>query len=157
MSTTVDLGRVIGPTGPKGDTGARGPQGVQGNTGATGPQGPKGNTGPTGPTGPTGSTGPKGDTGPSYTAVSAIGTNSIFLTAGVYAVKANANATNALHVFKYNQGYHSFLQSKDFPAGTTINCANGYWDIVYLYSNTTISCVQTQQGGVATFMPMFKP
>lgn len=36
-ATTVDLGRVIGDTGPQG------PQGLQG---ATGPQGPKGDTGP---------------------------------------------------------------------------------------------------------------
>lgn len=44
----VDLGNVIGPTGPKGDTGATGPKGdkgatgPKGDTGATGPQGPKG-------------------------------------------------------------------------------------------------------------------
>ena len=40
MATTVDLGRVVGATGPQG------PQGVQGVKGATGPQGPKGDTGP---------------------------------------------------------------------------------------------------------------
>ena len=39
-ATTVDLGRVIGATGPQG------PQGIQGPKGATGPQGPKGDTGP---------------------------------------------------------------------------------------------------------------
>ncbi len=44
----VDLGNVIGPTGPKGDTGATGPKG---DTGATGPTGPKGDTGATGPRG----------------------------------------------------------------------------------------------------------
>lgn len=43
----VDLGNVVGPQGPKGDTG---------NTGATGPQGPKGDTGNTGPQGPQGIT-----------------------------------------------------------------------------------------------------
>lgn len=44
----VDLGNVIGPTGPKGDkgatgdTGPQGPKGDKGETGATGPQGPQG-------------------------------------------------------------------------------------------------------------------
>ena len=41
-SSTVDLGNVIGATGPQGPTGATGP---------TGPTGPKGDTGPTGATG----------------------------------------------------------------------------------------------------------
>lgn len=45
---TVDLGKVVGPQGPKGDTGAAGPQG---------PQGPKGDTGATGPQGPAGTSG----------------------------------------------------------------------------------------------------
>ncbi len=62
----VDLGSVIGPQGPKGDTGpkgATGAQGPKGDTGAQGPvgaQGPKGDTGAAGPTGPQG---PKGATG----------------------------------------------------------------------------------------------
>ena len=38
----VDLGNVIGPTGPKGDTGATGPKGDTGATGPTGPAGPQG-------------------------------------------------------------------------------------------------------------------
>ena len=51
---TVDLGKVVGdtgPQGPKGDTGAtgpRGPAGAQGAKGDTGAQGPKGDTGPAG-------------------------------------------------------------------------------------------------------------
>ena len=49
--TTVDLGSVIGPQGPQGETG---PQGPKGDTGATGPQGPKGDTGATGSKGATG-------------------------------------------------------------------------------------------------------
>lgn len=36
---TVDLGSVMGPQGPKGDTGATGPQGPKGDTGAQGPAG----------------------------------------------------------------------------------------------------------------------
>lgn len=35
MATTYDLGNVVGPQGPKGDTGATGPQGPKGDTGAT--------------------------------------------------------------------------------------------------------------------------
>ncbi len=57
MATTLDLGRVVGPQGPKGDTGATGPQGPKGDTGAVGPQGPKGDTGATGPKGAAGADG----------------------------------------------------------------------------------------------------
>ena len=39
MAQELDLGSVIGPQGPKGETGLQGPKG---ETGATGPQGPKG-------------------------------------------------------------------------------------------------------------------
>lgn len=35
----VDLGNVIGPQGPTGETGPQGPQGIQGETGPQGPQG----------------------------------------------------------------------------------------------------------------------
>lgn len=60
---------IIGPTGPRGFTGAvgekgpTGPQGALGPTGAAGklgPTGPQGNLGPTGPVGPTGPKGPVG-------------------------------------------------------------------------------------------------
>ena len=44
----VDLGNVVGPQGPKGDTG---PQGAAGKTGQ---QGPKGDTGPQGAAGKNG-------------------------------------------------------------------------------------------------------
>ena len=44
MAQELDLGSVIGPQGPKGETG---PQGPKGETGATGPQGPKGADGKT--------------------------------------------------------------------------------------------------------------
>lgn len=65
----VDLGNVVGPQGPKGDTGAQGPigktgpKGDQGPIGETGPQGPKGSTGPQGPIGNTGPHGPAGTNG----------------------------------------------------------------------------------------------
>lgn len=65
----VDLGNVVGPQGPKGDTGAQGPigktgpKGDQGPIGETGPQGPKGSTGPQGPIGETGPRGPQGPAG----------------------------------------------------------------------------------------------
>lgn len=82
-ATTVDLGRVIGATGPQGPQGLQGATGPQGPKGGIGPQGPKGDTGPqgvkgaTGPQGPqgvqgvkgaTGPQGPKGDTGPNVIA-----------------------------------------------------------------------------------------
>ena len=80
----ISLGRVVGDTGPKGDTGEaftygdftpeqlaglkgdRGPAGPKGDTGDKGETGEKGDTGSTGETGATGEkgdTGPKGDTG----------------------------------------------------------------------------------------------
>ena len=46
----VDLGQVVGPQGPIGDTGPQGP------IGNTGPQGPIGKTGPQGPAGKNGIT-----------------------------------------------------------------------------------------------------
>ena len=66
----VNLGSVVGPAGPKGDTGLAGPKGDRGPQGATGPQGergPQGATGPQGERGPQGATGPKGDPGISPT------------------------------------------------------------------------------------------
>lgn len=61
MATEYNVGFVMGPQGPQGETGPAGPKG---DTGATGPTGPKGEPGATGPAGATGPVGPKGDTGP---------------------------------------------------------------------------------------------
>ena len=64
--SVMDLGAVMGPQGPKGETGARGEKGetgAQGAKGDTGAQGPKGETGARGEKGETGPQGPKGDTG----------------------------------------------------------------------------------------------
>ena len=64
--SAMDLGAVMGPQGPKGETGARGEKGetgAQGAKGDTGAQGPKGETGARGEKGETGPQGPKGDTG----------------------------------------------------------------------------------------------
>lgn len=64
--SVMDLGAVMGPQGPKGETGARGEKGEtgeQGPKGETGVQGPKGETGARGEKGETGPQGPKGDTG----------------------------------------------------------------------------------------------
>lgn len=64
--SVMDLGAVVGPQGPKGETGARGEKGEtgeQGPKGDTGAQGPKGETGARGEKGETGAQGPKGDTG----------------------------------------------------------------------------------------------
>ena len=57
----INLGRVVGPQGLKGDQGERG---AQGPTDPTGPAGPKGDTGATGPQGPAGATGAQGAPGP---------------------------------------------------------------------------------------------
>lgn len=57
----VNLGRVVGPQGPKGETGAQGPKGA---TGPQGPQGIKGDTGERGPQGIKGDTGERGPQGP---------------------------------------------------------------------------------------------
>jgi|GEM_PF-3280516 len=54
----VDVGKIRGPQGAKGNTGPRGPQG---NAGAVGP---RGNPGPEGPDGPQGSQGHQGNQGP---------------------------------------------------------------------------------------------
>lgn len=51
---TFDLGKVVGPQGPQGETGPQGPQGIQGETGAQGPQGVQGEQGPQGAKGETG-------------------------------------------------------------------------------------------------------
>ena len=59
--------KLIGLTGPKGETGPIGPQGSTGPIGPqgeTGPTGVQGETGPTGVQGETGPTGPQGETGP---------------------------------------------------------------------------------------------
>ena len=64
--SVMDLGAVMGPQGPKGETGARGEKGEtgeQGPKGETGVQGPKGETGARGEKGETGERGPKGDPG----------------------------------------------------------------------------------------------
>jgi len=61
--TTADLGNVVGPEGPQGETGPQGPQGIQGETGPQGPQGIQGETGPQGPQGIQGETGPQGPQG----------------------------------------------------------------------------------------------
>jgi hypothetical protein len=62
LSAWINIGPIVGPTGPVGLTG---PTGSSGPTGPTGPSGgPTGDTGPTGPTGPSGGpTGPTGATG----------------------------------------------------------------------------------------------
>lgn len=70
----VDLGNVMGPQGPKGDTGAAGPQGPKGETGATGPQGPMGYTGAQGPKGDIGATGPQGPKGADGVGIGKAGT-----------------------------------------------------------------------------------
>ena len=55
-----NVGKIVGPEGPQGETGPEGPQGPTGTTGATGPEGP---------TGPEGDVGPEGDQGPAGTRI----------------------------------------------------------------------------------------
>ena len=52
----MDMGSVMGPQGPKGDTGAKGEKGDRGEKGETGATGAKGETGAPGATGPQGIT-----------------------------------------------------------------------------------------------------
>ena len=61
--SVIDLGSVMGPQGPKGETGPAGPQGQTGPQGAKGDTGATGATGAEGPKGATGDTGPKGEPG----------------------------------------------------------------------------------------------
>lgn len=91
MATTVDLGKVVGTTGPQG------PQGIQGPKGDTGPQGFKGPTGSQGPKGDTGQQGPKGDTGPNVIATaSKIG--SVLCTANLASTGIHCKATEKLYL-----------------------------------------------------------
>lgn len=55
---------LSGPQGPKGDKGDKGDPGPQGPQGEVGPQGPQGVQGPEGPQGPKGDTGATGEAGP---------------------------------------------------------------------------------------------
>lgn len=79
ISSWADIGKIVGPEGPRGpqgiqgNTGPQGIQGIQGNVGATGSQGIQGNIGPQGPQGiqgiqgnigPQGSQGIQGNIGP---------------------------------------------------------------------------------------------
>ena len=59
--TKVNLGKVVGPAGERGEQGPAGPQGEKGEKGDTGPAGPQGVRGDEGPQGPQGE---KGDPGP---------------------------------------------------------------------------------------------
>ena len=55
---------VLGPEGPRGDTGVQGPQGIQGIQGPRGIQGEPGARGEPGPQGEPGVAGPQGEVGP---------------------------------------------------------------------------------------------
>ena len=70
ITAWADIGKIVGPEGPRGpqgiqgNTGPQGIQGIQGNVGATGPQGIQGATGATGAQGPQGIQGNTGAQGP---------------------------------------------------------------------------------------------
>ena len=113
-----NLGKVVGPQGPKGDTGATGPQGptgatgpqgVQGAKGDTGPQGPKGDTGATGPQGPAGAQGVKGETGQRgsfwYQGTAITGTSTtgtVFSGSGISSALVNDKYLNTSTGYVYN-------------------------------------------------------
>ena len=66
-ATWDNIGKIVGPEGPRGqqgNTGETGPQGDVGPPGDQGNQGPQGEQGPQGDTGPQGDVGPPGDQGP---------------------------------------------------------------------------------------------
>ena len=63
IDANADKLAIVGPQGPKGDTGSQGPQGIQGEQGEKGEQGIQGEIGPKGDTGEVGPQGEKGDTG----------------------------------------------------------------------------------------------
>ena len=63
MARTIDLGRVVGPRGPQGETGPQGEQGLQGVPGRDGAPGEKGDTGEKGDAGEKGEPGQDGRDG----------------------------------------------------------------------------------------------
>ncbi|KAA8726938.1 ExeM/NucH family extracellular endonuclease [Corynebacterium phocae] len=129
--TSQDLGNVVGPQGPQGNTGPAGPQGPQGNTGPAGPQGPQGNTGPAGPQGP------QGAPGGGITKVQTNGAGHLLITLSDGTVK--------------DLGPLSQLQGQDGKAGqdgrdghdgrgiASINsAADGRWEIHYTDGTTEV-------------------
>lgn len=140
----VDLGNVMGPQGPKGDTGARGatgPQGPKGDTGATGPQGPKGATGATGAQGPkgaTGATGPRGPAGPNIPGLAAgTGTDALVLgysgeASGDYSItegegcQATGEKSHAGGHYSYAEKYCSFAFGQELTATNAGGMVIGY-------------------------------
>ena len=79
---TLDLGKIVGDTGPKGDKGDKGdtgPQGIQGIPGVKGDKGDPGAKGDKGDTGAQGEQGVKGDPGNDATVN---GVNTLIIAAG---------------------------------------------------------------------------
>ena len=63
IDANADKLAIVGPQGPKGDTGSQGPQGIQGEQGPQGEKGEQGIQGEIGPKGDTGEVGPQGEKG----------------------------------------------------------------------------------------------
>ena len=149
---------IIGPTGPRGFTGAvgekgpTGPQGALGPTGAAGklgPTGPQGNLGPTGPVGPTGPTGSHinsvvGDVTPApgntvtYTMKNTDGT-----TAGTFVVKNGIT----IHTIRYQSGDSATTA----PTGTWVDSPVSVSEGKYLwtkiaFSNGALAYAVSRQG-----------
>lgn len=133
--TTIDTGKVVGATGPrgatglagpKGDTGDTGPAGPKGDTGAAGPAGPKGDTGATGATGPkgdtgaSGPTGPKGDTG----ATGATGPTGPAGATGKLVCSSNVQIGGLTAVDIYCPANYTVTYAKCFGSGPVVNDKN---------------------------------
>lgn len=145
MTTTVDLGKVVGATGPQGPQGIQGPKGdtgPQGSKGATGSQGPQGVQGVKGATGPQG---PKGDTGPNVIATaSKIG--SVLCTAnlastGIHCKSNGEVVPHGLYSIEVNLTGHT--DNIDEPAKFTLtkSLSDTQWDAV---SSKSLHCIGMQ-------------
>ena len=156
-TTTVDLGRVIGPQGPQGQQGPQGATGPQGPKGATGSQGPRGDTGPKGATGPqgpqgvqgvegaTGPQGPKGDTGPNVIATaSKIGSvlcTQSYSNTGIHCKSNGEVVPHGLYSIEVNLLGHTTNIDEIAKFTQTISLSNTQWNAI---ASKSIYCIGMQ-------------
>ncbi|WP_294609781.1 tail fiber protein [uncultured Gilliamella sp.] len=121
MAQIINLGRVVGrtgPRGPQGEQGIEGPQGPQGEQGPQGIQGQRGLIGPQGEPGPRGLTGPQGEPGPAIKLSSSIYSDAENVAATSKAVKTLNDKVSPI----YN---HMWSVSNPQDGRTEIISANG--------------------------------